>query len=148
MAKRSNSSASKPRRKKTSINFKTPREKNHSKLKRNSSNQADLVTNVAPSKHSNDDYKSLGSTRNTAKGKRTVSTPSKTRKSDGKSENLPLLSSEEKKKRSTVAHTTLVNSDKFQSPSTPPSTDDNVMLLMVYFCANCFVLCRLQLCVV
>lgn len=143
MAKGSNSSASRPRKKKTSINFRTPREKNHSKLRRNSPVQADLVTNVAPSKHSNDDYKSLVSTSNTDKSKRTVSTPSKTRKSDSKSEKLPLLLSEEKKKRSTVAHATLVNSDKFQSPSTPPSTDDKVMLPMVYFCANCFVLCQL-----
>ena len=138
MDKGSNSSASRPRRKKTSINFKTPREKNHSKLKRNSPGQADLVTNVAPSKHSiNDDHKSLVSTSNTDKSKRTVSTPCKTRKSESKSEKLPFLLSEEKKKRSTVAHTTLVNSDKFQSPSTPPSTDDKVMLL------NCFVLCQL-----
>ena len=136
MAKGSNPSARRPRKKHTSINFKTPREKKQLKLKRN---LPDSVTPANFSKHINDDPLPLASTSNMDKTKRTVSTPSKTQLPNSNSVNS---SQEEKEREKTAANATPVNSaDIFQSLSLPPSTNDKVMLLIVCLRANDFLLC-------
>ena len=116
MAKGSNSSAKRPRKKRTSINFKTPREKKQLELKRNSSRfeLPDEVTAAAPS------------TSNIHKSKRTVSTVSKTLQQS----NSVSSSQVEKERESAVSNTTPVNSDRFQSLGAPPFTNNKVMFLM------------------
>ena len=128
MAKGSNSSAKRPRKKHTSINFKTPREKKQLELKRNSSRfeLPDEVTAAAPSKHVHEEPLPVTLTSNIHKSKRNFSTVFKTLQQS----NSVSSSQVEKEREGAVSNTTSVNSDRFQSPGAPPSTNNKVMLLM------------------
>ncbi len=126
MAKGSNSSTKKPRQKRKSLTFRTPRETRQLKLKRNPTSILSLPKQA-------DDDASTGKTDN---NERTVSTPKTSLEMQRakRSDNLSMSSLKENsseistivknnKTRGNVVNTTQSKTDKFKGPGAPPSNE-------------------------
>ncbi len=130
MAKGNNSSTKKPRQRRKSLTFRTPRETRQLKLKGNPTSLLSL------SKQADDDSLPIASTGKTDNNERTVSTPKTSLEMQRakRSDNLSMSSVKENsseiptvvknnRTRGNQLNTTQSKTDRFKGPDTPPSNE-------------------------